>query len=44
MSASSANATGTLALYSFLMRRFSSSTSEILVRAGGGHFENMMFR
>jgi len=28
--------------HSFLMRRFSSSTSKILVRAGGGHFEYIM--
>jgi len=29
-------------VHSFLMRRLSSSTSEILQRAGGGHFENVM--
>jgi len=28
----------------FLMRRLSSSTSEILVRAGGRHFEHVMYR
>ena len=29
-------------VHSFLMRRLSSSTCEILVRAGGGHFEHVV--
>ena len=29
-------------VHSFVMRHFSSSTSEILARAGDGHFEHVM--
>jgi len=50
ISASSANARvqtlasrrDVLSVHSFLMRRFSLSTSDILVRPGGGHFDYRM--